>query len=156
MGAPPAPTYATVFYGVFELFIFGIFWNNLLLYRRFIDNVLTLCKRYDEERDAADLRDLQETMQKWYVLGWTLQGPFLNLNFMDLTIVIKGNSITTTLFEKKSSYNYTSHHIWLTHQESSTESSMNIFTASELCIQKIPICQLYSNLIKWVSEIPTV
>ena len=53
MGTPPAPTYAAVFYGVFELFLLEIFGNNLLLYRRFIDDVLDLWKRYDEEKNVA-------------------------------------------------------------------------------------------------------
>ena len=32
---------------------------------------------------------------------WILQGPFVDLEFMDLTIAVKENRITTTLFEKQ-------------------------------------------------------
>ena len=53
----PAPTYATVFYGIFGFFLFDRFRNNLLLYRRFIENVLVLWKRYNEELDAVELQD---------------------------------------------------------------------------------------------------
>ena len=87
-GTPPAPKYATVFYGVFELFLLRRFGNNLLLYRRFIDNVLVLWKKYDEKLDTAELWAFQETMQEWYGLEWDFQGPFLNMYFMGLTIAI--------------------------------------------------------------------
>ena len=46
------------------------------------------------------MRALNESMQEWYGLEWNFQGPFLKLDFMDLTIAIKENSITTILFEK--------------------------------------------------------
>ena len=52
VGTPPAQVYATVFYGVFELFLIERFGNNLLLYRRFIDDVLILWNKYNEERNA--------------------------------------------------------------------------------------------------------
>ena len=119
MGTPPAPKYATVFYGVFELFIIERFGNNLLLYRRLIDVVLDLCKKYGDERNAAELRSFQETMHECYGLEWTFLGPFLKLDFMELTITIKENRTTTTLFEKNSIYTDTPHHIRLTQQESS-------------------------------------
>ena len=67
-GTPTTPTYDTVFYSVFELLLLEIFGNNFLLYRRFIDNILDLWKRYDEECDAAQLRYFQETMQEQYGL----------------------------------------------------------------------------------------
>ena len=47
MGTPLAPIYNTVFCSVFELFLFEIFGNNLLLYRQFIDNLLVLYKIYN-------------------------------------------------------------------------------------------------------------
>ena len=72
MGTPPAPTYTTVFYGVFEFFFLERFGNNFLLYKKFIEDVLALWKRYDEERNAAELRAFQETTQERYVLGWPL------------------------------------------------------------------------------------
>ena len=99
MGTPPAQKYATVFYGVFELFLLERFVNNLLLYRICIDYVLVLWKKYNEERNAADLCSFKETMQEWYGVECTFQGPFLVLDFMDQTIDIKENWITTTVFE---------------------------------------------------------
>ena len=42
--------------------------------------------RNNEEYDAADLRAFQETIQGWYELEWTFEGPFLNLDCIDLTI----------------------------------------------------------------------
>ena len=42
MVTPPAPTYATVFYGIFELSFLERFGNNLLLYRILIDNLMVL------------------------------------------------------------------------------------------------------------------
>ena len=103
MGTPPGPTISTVFNGVFELFLIEIFGNILLLYRQFIDYVLDLWKICDEERNASELQTFQETMQSWYGLEWTFRFPFLNIDFMDLTIAINENRITTTLFEKTQS-----------------------------------------------------
>ena len=133
---PPKSTYATVFYGVFEFFLLKRFGNNLLMYRLFIDNVLVLLKRYENDRAAADLWDFQENIQEWYGLEWTFKGPMLRLDFMDLTIAIKESMINTNLFKNNSIYTYTSHHIQLTHQESSTGSSMDIFIASPPCVLK--------------------
>ena len=101
MVKPPAPTYATVFYGVFAFFLLKIFGNNLLLYRLFIDDELVLWKRYNEECDASDLRALKKKIQEWYGMEWTFQVPFLNLDLMDPTIDIKENKITKNLFDKK-------------------------------------------------------
>ena len=101
MRTSPAPTYATVFYGVFELFLPEKFGNSLLLYILFIDNVMVLWKKYDEEHNAADLRELRENMQELYGLEWNSQGPFLKLDSTDLTIAIKENIIKTTFFEKQ-------------------------------------------------------
>ena len=42
IGTPPSPTYATVLYCVFELFILERSVSHLLLYIKFIDNVLVL------------------------------------------------------------------------------------------------------------------
>ena len=59
MVPPPATTHATVFYCVFELFLKKIFGNNLLLYIRFIYDILDLWRRYDEERDSEELWEFQ-------------------------------------------------------------------------------------------------
>ena len=75
-------------------------------------------------------------MKEWYVLEWTFQGHFLKLDFIHLTIAIKVNIITIALFEKNSIYTYTDKHIWLTHQDSSTGSSMDILNTSPLCVMK--------------------
>ena len=92
--------------------------------------------RYDKEHDASELRAFQETIQEWYGLEWNFQGPIFRLDFMDLKIVIKESMINTILFKNNSIYTYTSHHIQLTHQESSARSSMDIFIASPLCVLK--------------------
>ena len=62
-GTSPAPTYAKVFYVVFELYLLEIFGKKLLLYRLLIDDVLDLWKRYDGEHNAEEMRALNETIQ---------------------------------------------------------------------------------------------
>ena len=62
MGTPPVPTYATFFCGIFEFFLIEIFGNNLLLYIRFIYDILDLWRRYDEERDEVEMWAFYETM----------------------------------------------------------------------------------------------
>ena len=137
MVTPPVQTYATVFYGVFGLLLIERFGKNLFLYRRLIDDVLALRKRYDEKRDSAELRAFQETIQDWYGPEWTSQGPFLKLEVIEPTITIKENRTTTTLFEKKLNlYLYIITKNFLTHKESSTRSSIYRFTASPLCVLK--------------------
>ena len=100
MVTPPAPTYATFFYGVFEIFLLERFGNNLLLYIILYKNVIAICRRYDEERGAEELWTFQETIQEWYELELTFQGTFLKLDFIDLRTGINKNMITNTLFEK--------------------------------------------------------
>ena len=70
------------------------------MYRKCIDSVLALLRIYDKEHDVVELWEPQETMQEWYELEWTFQGPFLHLEFIYLTTSNKENNITATLFEK--------------------------------------------------------
>ena len=92
--------------------------------------------RYDKEHDASELRAFQETIQEWYGLEWNFQGPIFRLDFMDLKIVIKESMINTILFKNNSIYTYTSHHMRLTHKESTTGSSVGRFTSSPICVMK--------------------
>ena len=136
MVTPPAPIYDTVFYGVFEVFLLEKIVNNLILYIWFVDNFLDLWKIYEKEGNAAELWVFQETMQEWYGLEWTFQGPFLKLDFTDLTIANKKKGSQPTCLEKNPIYTYTYQHIWIAYQESSTESSIDRSTASPLWVMK--------------------
>ena len=42
MGAPPAPPWATIFFGIHEETVLAQFGDKLQLYRRFMDNVLDI------------------------------------------------------------------------------------------------------------------
>ena len=43
---------------------------------------MVLLKRYKEKYDASELRAFKETMQEWYGLEWTFQGPILRVDLM--------------------------------------------------------------------------
>jgi hypothetical protein len=102
MGAPPAPPYATIFYGIHEASFLDDFQDVLLGYWRFIDDVLGIfIPSGDSHHDETRWRALQTRMNAWHGLEWTFTPLATSVDFMDLTIkVTTDNRITTTLFEK--------------------------------------------------------
>lgn len=101
MGTPPAPPWATIFFGFHEKDVLAEYGDQLLLYRRFIDDVLGiwLCHP-DPVEDARLWSGFQEMINNFHGMEWEFTDRGRCCDFMDLTIQIADGKIHTTLFEK--------------------------------------------------------
>lgn len=101
MGTPPAPPYATIYYGIHENSFLDKYKDSLLFYRRFIDDVvgIWLCHP-DRNEDQRLWSKFQHEMNAYKGLTWEFSSLSLNVDFMDLTLSIHDNRTVTTLFEK--------------------------------------------------------
>lgn len=104
MGTPPAPPYATIYFGLHEQKFLRKHRDNLVFYRRFIDDVIGIwtCHNQSEvdsnRRWDAFLRDMDSAQG----LVWETNDPSNQVDFMDLTLQIDDGKIETTLYEKAS------------------------------------------------------
>ena len=90
MGAPPAPPWATIFFGIHEETVLARFGHKLQLYHRFIENVL--CISLVDPNQVEDCRQwtsFVETMQDYYGLEWIFEERSKTVNYMDMTISIR-------------------------------------------------------------------
>ena len=103
MGTPPAPPYATIYFGLHEQKFLRKHRTKLLFYRRFIDDVIGIWRcdegeRFDSNREwDAFLRDMDSAQG----LRWETNSPAKEIDFMDITLRIERGQIETTLYEKK-------------------------------------------------------
>jgi len=103
MGTPPAPPWATLYYALNEDTFLPKFDENLVLYRRFIDDVFGIWKVTDAETDAATWESFKRAMNsEVYQLKWIVSDRTEKVDFMDLTISLKETRLHTTLYEKPS------------------------------------------------------
>lgn len=110
MGTPPAPPYATIFYGALEekLLPDPRFQPNLIFYRRFIDDVFGIWHIPDPTTNPIANSQKWETFKQAmnhprFQLQWDHTSLSRTVDFLDLTISISPeHRITTTLFEKAS------------------------------------------------------
>ena len=102
MGTPPVLPWATIFYSLHEDVILDRFKDNLLIYRRFIDDVLGiwLCHP-DPAIDERLWTEFQTLVDEFHGLTWEFTPRGYSYDFMDLTIRIEEGRIHTTLYEKK-------------------------------------------------------
>ena len=74
MGAPPAPPWVTIFFGIHEETVLAIFGQKLQLYCRFIDNVLGIwLVDPDPVKDCRQWMQFVELMQDYYGLEWIFE-----------------------------------------------------------------------------------
>ena len=98
MGAPPAPPWATIYMAVAENEFLPSFDDNLLFYRRFIDDVIGI---WIDDGNQAKWQQLQaEINDEYFELEWEVSSLSKRVNYMDLTISIDQGKIHTTLYEK--------------------------------------------------------
>ena len=63
MGTPPAPPYATVYYGIHEETFLKKYSHRVIYYRRFIDNVIGIwCPNQNSKTDDIEWKSFTETM----------------------------------------------------------------------------------------------
>ena len=100
MGKPPAPPWATIFEGIHEIDFLPRWTSNLLIYKRFIDDVFLVWVPSDPATDAQNWCDFQAEVNNNH-LTWEFTKRSLSENFLDLTIAITPQgSLKTTLYEK--------------------------------------------------------
>ena len=102
MGTPPAPPWATLFYAIHEAEFVILFLEHMPFYRRFIDDVVGVwLPDACQQQNSQCWQQLKDTMNNFFGLTWDFIGPSDTVDYMDLTISVRGTRIHTTLFEKK-------------------------------------------------------
>ena len=122
MGTPPAPPYATIYFGLEEQKFLRHHRANLLFYRRFIDDVFGIwiksqiranpgVERSDSSA-ASETTNEEEDAKRWELflddldsapgLVWETETPKKSVVFMDLTLTIENGRIISSLYEKPS------------------------------------------------------
>ena len=87
MGAPPAPPWATIFFGIHEETVLAQLGDKLQLYRRFIDDVLGIwLVDPNQVEDYQQWMSFVALMQDYYGLKWILEERSKKVNYMDMTI----------------------------------------------------------------------
>jgi hypothetical protein len=104
MGTPPAPPWATLYYALCENKFLKDFALSLLLYRRFIDDIFGIwIPSANADDDTVAWTEFQAAVNDpLFGLEWIVQPRSQSVDFMDLTISIRGNRLHTTLYEKPS------------------------------------------------------
>ena len=101
MGTPPAPPYATIYYGLHETNFLPKHNKHVIFYKQFIDDVFGIWSPHpNPQTDARLWEEFKNSMKKYPGFTWELNDPSEHVNFMDLTITIKKGEISTSLFEK--------------------------------------------------------
>ena len=103
MGIPPAPPYATIYYGIHEEKFLKKYSHRVIYYRRFIDDVIGIWSpNPNTQTDDIEWNSFQDTMNTFPGLTWEFSERAKTVDFMDMTISItNANKIEITLFEKK-------------------------------------------------------
>ena len=97
MGTKCAPTYASLFMGLFEqTHILPKIQDNILLYSRYIDDIFFLWKGTERELQEflAGVNDLHPTIKFDYNISKS------SINFLDTKISISGGRLSTSVFTK--------------------------------------------------------
>ena len=102
MGTPPAPDYATLYFGIHELEIGPTFAHSLIAYFRYIDDCIGLWKHHpDPNVDLQNWNDFKFAMNTYGKLTWVFTPLSKRVDFMDLTLSITDTGIHSKIFEKK-------------------------------------------------------
>ena len=101
MGTPPAPPYATIYYGLHEKPFLPKHKKHVIFYKRFIDDVFGIWLPHPNPQTNARLwEEFKDSMNNFPGLTWEFEDPSDKVNFMDLTITTQNGHISTSLFEK--------------------------------------------------------
>ena len=103
MGTPPAPPYATIYYGIHEEKFLPHHSRRVIYYRRLFDNVIAKwCPNKNPQLDAVQWNEFKQKMNSFPGLTWEFSERSKMVDFMDMTITINNsNMIETTLFKKR-------------------------------------------------------
>eukprot|EP00804_Cyclotella_cryptica_P024430 CCRYP_019270-RB/>CCRYP_019270-RB protein AED:0.45 eAED:-0.37 QI:0/-1/0/1/-1/0/1/0/360 len=99
MGIAPAPPWATIFDALHERLLLPKWKSHLLLYKRFIDDIIGIWLPHPDSKTDSTL------WSAFCQVAWSLVdriSPANKCNFMDLTLVLTtAETIETNLFEKR-------------------------------------------------------
>jgi hypothetical protein len=97
MGTPAEPLYSILSYSHHENSqILNKFNNNLIYYKRFIDDVLGVWLPTTE----LDWLEFKSTLNQFGTLKWNINNLSHSTTFLDLQLTIEGNKIKTKTFQK--------------------------------------------------------
>jgi hypothetical protein len=101
MGSPRALPWANLLYALCELLFLETFQENLIFYRRFIDNIFGIWITVNPVTNDATWDSLQLSVNNSdFELEWEFEDTCQTISFMDLILSITGERRTTTIFEK--------------------------------------------------------
>ena len=104
MGTPPAPTYANLTFAIHENPIIKKYPANLLLYKRYIDDIFGIWVHDDDENeDKRKYNEFKAAIDSYEGLDWDFEPLTQSLDYLDIVISIRGHRLHTTLFEKSTS-----------------------------------------------------
>ena len=100
MGTPPAPPYATIYYGMHEEKFLPHHSQWVIYYRRFIDDVIGIwCPNKNPQLDTLEWNEFKKN-NLFPGFTWEFIERSKTVDFMDMTITINNSDIIeTTLFE---------------------------------------------------------
>ena len=102
MGTPPGGAFANVYFGIHEQKVIKEYILSLPLIRRFIDDINSLWKKLGTTEEDDDIWEkFKSRMNECPGLTWIFSKRATKVDFMDLTISLVNNRITTTLYEKE-------------------------------------------------------
>ena len=98
MGAPPAPPWATIFFGIHKETVIAQFGHKLQLNRCFIDNVLGIwLVNPDPVEYHQQWTSFITLMQDYYGLEWISEERLKKVNYMDMAIAIHEDRIIMSI-----------------------------------------------------------
>lgn len=101
MGISPAPPWAIIFFAIHELRFVPQWVAHLIFWKRFIDDGIGLWLRHPNPTENSRLwNEFVSVVNDYHGLKWKFTKPGKSVDFMDMTLTIVGNRITTTLYEK--------------------------------------------------------
>ena len=101
MGIAPAPPWATIYYAIHENNILPRWTEQVLFYRRFIDDIIGIWLCDENIEHNNDLwAQFKNDLQQWYGLEWEFSPLSISCNYMDLALTVTNGAIHSTLFEK--------------------------------------------------------
>jgi hypothetical protein len=102
MGTPPAPTYATLYFGIHELTICPTFAHCLVAYFHYIDNCHGIWLHHlDPAINLANWNAFQVAMNSYGKLTWEFTPLAKHVDFMDLTISVTDKRYPHTYLQEK-------------------------------------------------------
>jgi len=101
MGICPAPSIAIIFFAIHEEFLMSKWSGSIMFYLRFIDDVFGIwLSSPNYVADNRQWNNFQDDVNDFHGLPWEFIPRSTTVQFMDLTVSIEGERLSTDLFEK--------------------------------------------------------